>query len=323
MLWLFMFFLQCVLFYQAMFGETPRHTSESNVVLALTTPMSVNGTMTQAGRRLQGTGPGEPWVYPNPAEEEMNENLNQDQIEMMQQMTQRMMATFVPLVIVGSVLSCASCISQIVFMVSYKGSVHDQRPQLIPTGAISAPHPSLADPLERFPLFGCFDDFDTCAHGCFCNMCRVGDTWGTAKVMEYYMSIIAHVCMQLLAGMVPPVLSVFEHLISSELPTKMSFFNSLAGLAAQGAAFGFFRNKLREKLGGVRGDTQKMCMDGVIWAFCASCATIQEARVVDNLNGVHVACCCKLTRTRQTEEYDRLVGPPSVVTGMVVQGNQK
>lgn len=303
MLWLFMFFLQWGLFYKALFGETHRWE-----IMALTTPMGVNGTMTQAGRRLQGTGPAEPWDYPNPASEEFS----QDQAEAMQ----KMVAKMIPMIILSSLLSCSNCISQIVFMVMYKGKVHDQRPELIPD-------PSLADPLERFPLFGCFDDCDTCLHVYFCSLCRVGDTWGTANVMEYYMSIIALPFLPTLAGLAVSVLTLFEFLINTALPKYLSWFNTLTGWAVLVLMFGFFRNKLREKLGGVRGDTQKMIMDGVIWVFCACCATIQEARVVDDLNGVRVACCCKLTHTRQTEEYNQLVGPPLVVTGVVVQDNQK
>mmetsp|Transcript_50069 Transcript_50069/g.96656 ORF Transcript_50069/g.96656 Transcript_50069/m.96656 type:complete len:125 (-) Transcript_50069:85-459(-) len=73
-------------------------------------------------------------------------------------------------------------------------------------------------------------------------------------------------------------------------------FNVLVAGVVQAGLFGLLRTKLREKLGKGK-DFKVLLKDALIWGFCPCCASIQEARVVDELNGVHVACCCRLEQT--------------------------
>jgi len=74
-------------------------------------------------------------------------------------------------------------------------------------------------------------------------------------------------------------------------------FCAFMGFVVQAGLFGLLRTQLREKVGGGKRDNKVLLKDALIWGFCPCCATIQEARVVDELNGVHVACCCKLEQT--------------------------
>jgi len=186
----------------------------------------------------------------------------------------------------------------------------------------------------KFKLLGCFEDMDVCLHGTFCQMCRVADTWGIAKVFEFCCGIlvfflvsqVSYVVFFVLTGMVsglfPEQKAVdadleqwlsennateaekqnWRDLVSKEekVPPGMNLlmlFNVFVGFVVQAGLLGLLRTKLRAKLGGGGKNNKVLLKDALIWGFCSCCATIQEARVVDELNGVRVACCCKLEKT--------------------------
>merc|ERR1712129_187997 len=76
---------------------------------------------------------------------------------------------------------------------------------------------------------------------------------------------------------------------------------------------------LRAELGGGGKNNKVLLKDALIWGFCSCCASIQEARVVDELNGVRVACCCKLEKTGG----HLLVGEMTAVVRSARQGGQE
>jgi len=324
MLWVFMLLaLPWDLFSRFLFGGTYAQFSKADVVAMPSNFSGLHDAVSTSGRRLEYGG---------------DNNMN-DKDYSPSSVVSTIMTAILGMFLYFVIPPLAGCISQCVFLCVYKQNVHDKREPLTPNDndAIQDTNDSdnATDVLDvKFKLFGCFEDMDVCLHGTFCQICRVADTWGTAKVFEFCLGIFVF----LLASQVSKVvcfvlLIIFSPLFpdqektvdadveqwlsernsteeanqavrdilgkeeSSPVEMLLLCFSVFMGFIVQSGLFGLLRTQLREKVGGRKRDNKLLLKDALIWGLCPCCATIQEARVVDELNGVHVACCCKLEQT--------------------------
>lgn len=317
------------LFSQVLFGQPYALAGEADVVAMLSNFSGLRDPVPTSGRRLNDidddntgyTPPGDDYA-----------------------MLRTLLISIMAMWFLWVILCLAGCISPCVVLCVYKQKVHDVREPLTPddiaaidtdTDAPIMP-PSALD--DKFKLFGCFEDIDVCLHGTFCQICRVADTWGTAKVFEFCLGIVVFlvvsyiwfpvfVVLQGIASGIWPQLFEAQKTVDEDVENYLSgrnaseeakqklrdllyeegempvggqllvLFSFFVGFVVQAGLFGLLRTQLRQKLGGGK-DNKVLLKDALIWGFCPCCATIQEARVVDELNGVRVACCCKLEKTR-------------------------
>jgi len=322
---MFLLFLVCALpwdlFFQALLGQTSGQASGQAVRPADLVDVTdrLSGAPSVTSKRQLSDG----FVqeYPNPIEEEVGppraeipEKEEEEEAEdTMSDAFKFLITAFIAYAAISTIVFGGSIIGGIIFMIMYKSNVHDLRPPLALPGVHPAFDPTGRDPLDQFGLFDCFSDCDACLHGFFCQPCRVADSWGTVRVLQYYMGIFVFLCVPFVAGMVSQVLSSFAKAMGSDFYQAVSPFLSVAGQLASGAVLGYFRSRLRENLSGKKGN-DKLLIDALIWAFCGCCASVQEARTVDAYNGVHVRCCCRLESTMQ--QQFPLVGPTTAVVPM-------
>merc|ERR1712217_446799 len=149
------------------------------------------------------------------------------------------------------------------------------------------------------------DDMQTCLHGLFCPSCRTADTWGTARVIDYWLVILVFICTPFLSQMCSGILVAIVKAIDSPFFTQLARpIIQFVPMLVSGAVYGHFRQHLREKLGANK--EGKSVTDWLTFAFCSCCAVVQEARTVDAINGVSVSCCCQIQYTSNAP----MVGQP-------------
>lgn len=182
------------------------------------------------------------------------------------------------------------------FSAVYKPRVTDKRPAQPDQLGI----PSL--PPFKHGLCGCFEDMDQCMHGCCCPYTRAADSLhavGAWNFWEAFCALVAlYVTYELLA-------------LISVMFVGNTIFGQLLGGVLFGLVFGRKRGELRRRSGG----EADFVSDCVTWWCCACCAIVQEARQVDENQGVRVNCCCQLTLLQPIPVVEATVVGPPVMRG--------
>lgn len=204
-------------------------------------------------------------------------------------------------------------ITQFCFACIYQQQVTQRRP----------PFPDQASPhLPKdftIPLCSCFDDCEACLHGFFCHTCRAADTYAAANVIGYWKVIAFGVAAPIVAG----ILAYLQEslLIAVGFSKKTASANSHGSLICailHGLFFAVLRQKLRRALAGHGSrDAGTTMTDFITWCLLPCCATTQEARQVDAVQGVRVSCCCNLTAVGHPIGQP-LVGLPVAATSNIL-----
>lgn len=197
----------------------------------------------------------------------------------------------------------------IVFACIYKPRVTDRRPPFI-----SNRHgPDFAHSLASF-----HEDGHSCIHAWCCIHTRVADTLHVSGVWSFWTTFLLFV-----------VLFIWYQvlLIGSTALFLTPFIGQLIGGMNFGTVFGLKRGQIRKKFGG-----EPDCLrDFFVWWCLPCCATIQEAREIDETQGVKVRCCFKLKSADPNFDSKGLmdadcdsvslsssVGPPVQVTSTLI-----
>jgi Cys-rich protein (TIGR01571 family) len=155
-------------------------------------------------------------------------------------------------------------IFQVIFAIIYKNRVVDRK-RVLPPALTRPDSVGLPGPDFKYGLCSCFDDCDVCMHTFFCWQTRAADTYHSAGVLDFWLTlIIALFCSPCFAICVMP----------------------------------FKRSEIRNRLNGGSGGCA--CQDCLLSFFCGLCVIVQEARVVDEALGVKTKCCCNLTGVEET-----------------------
>lgn len=203
----------------------------------------------------------------------------------------------------------------------YKASV-SSRPRPFPSAEQNGLHPfGLGGGSYDFgiQLCQCFEDCGTCVNGWFCMQCRAADTHDITEVGQGYWCTI---CGLWAIGFLGLFLdSICLGLTSGAFDAQ--FRNWLSGLL-MAIFFCNRRQRLRMQLGAARPSDQG-CMDFLVWWCCSPCTTVQEARTVDAIQGLHQECCCKLapgifpaTQHHAKQQVGLVGGPVQLAVGQVI-----
>jgi len=205
-----------------------------------------------------------------------------------------MIANFI---LVFVIIALVETFALVLFMIMYKNNVTQMR-QPMPMGL---QHAAQSGDFVTGEC-SCFEDMNTCLHGCCFPMCRVGDTYEAAGVNTYYGVICTFIVLGFVMGIVTIAISAVMTAIlqpgddiaavqnASSISQNMS---QLARVVIFGGVFTQYRRQLRIKLGG-RDEAVPFIKDFLCWGCCTQCVICQEARELDKAMGVQVACCCKL-----------------------------
>lgn len=179
----------------------------------------------------------------------------------------------------------------IIVAVVYKRKVTNKR-KPFQTVQATVPHLQTKSGF-RFGLFDCFEDCNACLHGFCCSYVRVADTHSTAGVMAFWLVIFTPLIVTLCVA----VIEVIAQLLGT------TGANNYSGLVSVLVAviFGGKRVELRKKMGHAEVGCSEAMLDVLTWWCCGCCATIQEARSVDAVQGEEVRCCCALTQVAASE----------------------
>eukprot|EP00930_Biecheleria_cincta_P049939 TRINITY_DN35125_c0_g1_i1.p1 TRINITY_DN35125_c0_g1~~TRINITY_DN35125_c0_g1_i1.p1 ORF type:complete len:393 (+),score=57.72 TRINITY_DN35125_c0_g1_i1:87-1265(+) len=169
------------------------------------------------------------------------------------------------------------------------------------------------------PLCSCCDDCDACLHGFFCHTCRAADTYAAANIISYWQVIAFSVAAPIVAGFIAYLAtSVFIALGFSKKAASANSHPTILCAIINGLFYAGLRQKLRRALGGhVPRDVGDAMVDFITWCLLPCCATVQEARQVDAVQGVRVSCCCKLTVVGHPLGQP-LVGLPVAATSNII-----
>mmetsp|Transcript_11798 Transcript_11798/g.19371 ORF Transcript_11798/g.19371 Transcript_11798/m.19371 type:complete len:382 (+) Transcript_11798:67-1212(+) len=190
----------------------------------------------------------------------------------------------------GATNSLVTCIQMgilIVFAFFYKRYVVD----VYPRERLQAlePEPQTEQKALHNPMCACCNDMHLCLHAAFCWPVRAAHTWEVMGIVDYWLGFFASLC----------------------CPLCMPCIGGC-----------FWRAKIRKKFG----IEENTIGDFLMWLFCTPCAVGQEAMQVDEVSGVTVQCCCKIseraepllndnagsTDNRVNANSDNIEGTPSL-----------
>mmetsp|Transcript_60522 Transcript_60522/g.131130 ORF Transcript_60522/g.131130 Transcript_60522/m.131130 type:complete len:366 (+) Transcript_60522:52-1149(+) len=134
----------------------------------------------------------------------------------------------------------------------------------------------------RHGLCDWYEDWETCAYACCCSIPRLADTFAAAELIDYWKSVFLCIITYVLAYSATATLSSGGN----------SWMVDWLLIAMFGA---YHRQALRKKLGSPAAATaNRQLEDFFVWACCHPCAIAQEARQVDQVQGVVVGCCFRV-----------------------------
>lgn len=181
-------------------------------------------------------------------------------------------------------------LSTCIFASSYKPKVTDRRPPF--------PDPvpqemSLSGGRDfKYTTCQCFQEPQACFHACFCPGVSAADRWQTTRVNSFWCVVCLFVSFSVWNAVLATVFDFLKHEIGGgveNLPLEH------APYWVSGALFALYttsqRQSLRKKLGG---DNLNFLHDYVCMWWCMPCSLVQEARQVDDIQGLRVFCCCNV-----------------------------
>mmetsp|Transcript_70618 Transcript_70618/g.132147 ORF Transcript_70618/g.132147 Transcript_70618/m.132147 type:complete len:251 (+) Transcript_70618:102-854(+) len=134
----------------------------------------------------------------------------------------------------------------------------------------------------RAGYFSCFDNLPVCLWSCCCTHIRMGDTYSSAGVTNFWMPSVVFILSRIIANIMGQI-----PLMPGGLPTfSMLFFQAIF--------FVGWRQELRRRLG-AQTPTTHLLPDALFWTCCQPCASAQEAQDIDAAQGVQVGYCFSVT----------------------------
>uniref|UniRef100_A0A7S2DG93 Uncharacterized protein n=1 Tax=Alexandrium andersonii TaxID=327968 RepID=A0A7S2DG93_9DINO len=198
---------------------------------------------------------------------------------------------------------------------SQKTNVTMKRPPI----GVMPPDLSMADGKDfKYGLLSFCADCHYCCYGMLCSTVRTPDTYHAMGIGNYWCIVSAFLFTWLFAQMIGNV--VYYVVVMTDALPGTSHGADVCGQAAWYAAeiplaifMAVQRGKLREKFGDTK-PRRKFFRDFCTYWWCHCCSVIQEARQVDEAQGVKVECCCKLLKVTPPV-VNVSVQPPTPVVG--------
>jgi Cys-rich protein (TIGR01571 family) len=187
------------------------------------------------------------------------------------------------------------------FAAKYKAHIVDKRPIFL--DGVSESEGFRTTMVQEFSsalsAMICQEDSSICLHACCCHAVRLADTYSSVGLGGFWMNFL--------------LLTFLDFLLPFLMwEAKAGLAGALLCRAMFAAIFSYKRGSLRHRMGG-----EGCSFIDFLGLFCCPyCAACQEARHVDGVAQVHVACCFVLMRSSHSGEP--LVGQP-VFAGEGVQ----